>query len=185
MRLFLLLALALPVQAQDFRGYSTVNQILQERLIRPGADFELGQFVGQNYEAGPNLLDLLGTYKTGGWGGSGFHNGDPNSLNMLLWHLLLSGLARDMGRICSDDQSVPYNDEILALVKRLCEWPAASAREDSLNAAFWTQTMGYDAPVDEYAEWRSFLDGLDASGAEAVEVIALTVLNNPYFLLRR
>jgi hypothetical protein len=175
--------------AEEFRGYSSVNQLLQERLMRPGSVFELGQFLGQRYSEGEsNLLDLMGTYKSGLWGSPGFKNGQPNALNMLLWHLVLSGLSQDMGRVCADEQKVEYSDEWLEVLKNICAAPQGHALGGDQLLQFWLAAMGYDAPRSEFEQWQAFVNApelVSLPRPEAVEWMSLALLNNPYFLLRR
>lgn len=176
------LARAASPGSSEFRGYVAVNRLLRERLFLPGSTFELGQFINQEYDpqAG-NLLDLLGTYKTG-FGVAGFRNGKPNALNMLLWHTLFAALARDIAGVCAGEPNV-FNPSFVARVRPLCAGPLAS---DDLFV-FWTALLGVDAPLEEYALWEAFAMSApmrEFQGADYVESLAVSVLNNPYFLLR-
>ena len=177
------------VGVSEFRGYIAVNRLLVDRLFNPGSKYELGSYVGQSYDSmSGNLLDLLGTYKTG-FGVGGFRNGRPNALNMLLWHLLFSELARDIARLCGGENALAFNPSFVATVQPLCAWPSGpAARTGTALLAFWMAIMGYDAPVEEYQTWETFALGqqmVGLQGAEAVEGLALSILNNPYFLLRQ
>ncbi len=47
--------------------------------------------------------------------------------------------------------------------------------------------MAFDAPLSEFQAWRVFWVSPEArglKGEEAVEWMILSILNNPYFLLR-
>ncbi len=171
----------------ELRGYVAINRAVNERLIKDGSYLELGTYVGQNYDMmSMNLLDLLGTYKAGS-AGARFRNGTPNSLNMLLWHLLLSGLARDLAKVCAGDASLPLSAEFTARLSPLCAWPQESAMTDAALLDFWLGLMAYDAPLTEFYEWKRFVTSGAMSGfrgAEAVEWLSLSILNNPHFLLR-
>jgi hypothetical protein len=171
----------------EFRGYVAVNRALNDRIMKDGSYLELGYYVGQSYDmTAMNLLDLLGTFKAGS-AGARFRNGSPNSLNMLLWHLLLSGLSRDFAKTCAGDTSLALSAEFAARLAPLCAWPQASAMTDAVLLDFWLGLIAYDAPLTEFYEWKRFVTSGAMSGfkgAEAVEWISLSVLNNPYFLLR-
>lgn len=170
----------------EYRGYVTVNRLLLERLFNPGVDFELGRSIGESYDPNTtNLLDLLGTYKTG-FGSTEFRNGRPNSLNILIWHLLLSEFSKDIGRICLGKNALTFNAEFVTSVSTICRWPDGPRTEEDLFK-FWTLIMDHDAPLSEFTQWETFAMSDEMSqfrGAEAVEWLALSALNNPYFLLR-
>ena len=176
---------AFSATSSEFRGYFSVNQILRERLFLPGTEFELGRYVAQSYSTlGGSLLDLLGTYKSSG---GKFNNGIPNALNMLLWHVLLSGLSADVGKICTREPTLDFTPTFVNSVLPLCNWPNGIARGEAVLLNFWLTVMSYDAPLTEYGEWKAFLADPEASfqGAEAVEWITLSVLNNRYLLLKQ
>jgi hypothetical protein len=178
--------LSVTATAAEFRGYVRINQTISDRLLEPGQSLELGQYVGQDYEyLYPNLLDLLGSYK-GITTSEDFRNGTPNALSMLLWHMLFSGLARDVSAICGGEMPKPFAPHFVAHVKPLCDWPADSARATPVLYEVWMDLMGYDAPTSEFEEWRRFMQSeamLTYQGAEAVEWVVLSTLTNPYFLL--
>src|SRR4051812_17883715 len=94
----------------EFRGYLRTNELIRERFMRPQSKFELGTYIGAEYDPfGLNLLDLLGTYKSG-FAGARFSNGTPNSLNMLIWHLILTKLAKDVAKLCNGEKVLDFND---------------------------------------------------------------------------
>ena len=178
---------AAPPSSAEFRGYTATNRTLSERLIERGHAFQGGVYLGEQYNPMTlNLLDLVGTYKSGS-AGERFKNGVPNSLNMLLWHLMLSGLSGDVSKICSGENAREFRIDFQERVRALCSWPAGASRADAVLFDYWLATMGYDAPLTEYQVWKEFALGpamADFQGAEAVEWLTLSILNNPYFLLR-
>lgn len=187
----LLLTLPVPAQATaagaaEFRGYMAANQLLRERVFEEGSEFQLGQYVGQSYHPmQTNLLDLLGTYKTGF--GGGFRNGKPNALNMLLWHLLLSEFSNDVAKACKGNSELDLNDAFLARLKGLCESTTGLRASQDVLFDYWLALMGHDAPVSEFREWERFVSTApmsDLRGAEAVEQATLSILNSSYFLLK-
>jgi hypothetical protein len=83
------------------RGYTEVNRIIHERIARTNG-FELGQYLGDN-SSQPSvgkLLALLGTYVGSSTDGD-YRNGDPNSVNTLLWYIALSQFAQDITDTCN------------------------------------------------------------------------------------
>lgn len=171
----------------EFRGYMKVNDLVRERLLQSGADFELSQYLGQSYDPfGTNLLDLLGTHKSGFAGGR-FRNGTPNSLNMLIWHMLFSKLATDVALLCTGEAALPFSSGFINAAVPFCEFPHRTADWDDQLFKLWLTVMNFDAPLSEYQEWRKFWVGPGAAGLrgpEALEWMVLSIVNNPYFLLR-
>jgi hypothetical protein len=128
---------------------------------------------------------LLGTWSTFG-SEHGFQNGTPNALSMVIWHVTLSGFARSMGASCQGLQ-MPLHPRFVAELRKLCAWPAAEAKADSVMMAFWLSLMGYDAPRTEYIAWRNFFltsSYKDRPASEAVSAMTLAILMNPHFLLQ-
>ncbi len=173
--------------AAEFRGYMKVNDLVRERLLERGSDFELSQYLGQSYDPfGTNLLDLLGTHKSGFAGGR-FRNGTPNSLNMLIWHMLFSKLATDVSLLCTGEAVLPFSVGFRKAAAPFCEFPFRMANWDDQLFTLWLTVMNFDAPLTEYQEWRKFWISPQASalrGPEALEWMVLSIVNNPYFLLR-
>lgn len=189
---FLLLVFPLIARAAgpgeaEFRGYVRTNTILRERLFKPGSNFELGAYVGQQYAGyGTNLLDLLGTQKNGFAGGR-FRNGIPNSLNMLIWHMLFTRLAGDVAKLCEGKNDLEFNDRLLGSVRPFCGYPEGRSDWEESLFQLWMTIMAFDAPLSEFQAWRVFWVSPEArglKGEEAVEWMILSILNNPYFLLR-
>ena len=62
----------------------------------------LGKYIGEN-RAEPSVsggvLSLLGTF-VGSDQDAQFRNGDPNSINMILWYLAFNGMAGDIAKHC-------------------------------------------------------------------------------------
>jgi hypothetical protein len=187
--LFSLSVFANGKSATPFKGYTEINRILMERVIGPG--FSLGTYLGEPYvEAQPGtLLELLGMYETGGLSG-GFANAVPNSLNTMLWALLLSGLADDIGGVCTGAVSKDWltlTPDFQDALMPLCDWPKASATSVVALKTYWDALMFYDAPESEFEVWETFAEEeakTNETAAVAVSRLTVAALLNPYFLLR-
>jgi hypothetical protein len=183
-----------------FRGYTAINQIIQERVAQDNG-FELGQYLDKVsvIPSSGDLLSLLGTYD-GSDTSSTFRNGDPNSINMLLWYIALDEFAADIASNCNSvTQNVPsgasgvsplvLNDDFLAALKPLCAWPDPSAKIDAVLYAFWSALLQYDAPPEEFQAWENFFLNepayQNASAASVISDMGLAALYNPYFLLEQ
>jgi hypothetical protein len=171
----------------EFKGYFLINSTLKQRLMKPNSTFDLSEYVKEAppMEFGFSLMDLLGTYKGSGTSGK-FKNGSPNPTNMLLWHVLLSGFAADLASTCADAQALPLQEGFQQLMGQLCLWPEESAKTESNLLSFWIFMMGYEADQHEYEIWRNFILSKygTASSSQTLQAMTLTILNNPYFLLR-
>lgn len=171
----------------QYRGYVMINRILRERMFEPKSGFELGYYVGQSYRAqGSNLLDLLGTYKSAS-ASDKFRNGEPNAINLVIWHLVFAGIAKDIAQTCTGARPLDFTDEFVSRVRALCAWPERTSQSDAILLDFWLGIMSYDAPLSEFYEWKAFAHSPEMAalkGPMAVEMLAMSVLNNPYFLLR-
>ena len=180
-------AMAAGPGAAEFRGYVKVNDLVRERLLESGSNFELSLYLGQNYDPfGTNLLDLLGTHKSGFAGGR-FRNGTPNSLNMLIWHMLFSKLATDVSLLCTGEAALPFSVGFKNAAEPFCEFPYRATNWDDQLFTLWLTVMNFNAPLSEYEEWRKFWLSPSAAnlrGPEALEWMVLSIVNNPYFLLR-
>ncbi len=178
------------------RGYAKINQIIHERIAEENG-FELSQYLDKN-EVVPSdgdLLTLLGTYH-GPDTNSTYQNGDPNSINMLLWYIVLDEFAFGIAVTCYSINSHQFGDptyplilktDFLAALKPLCQWPAASAQTDDVLYGFWSALVGFDAPPEEFQSWKQYFQTETSyQTAPMTSVIAemvLAALYNPYFLL--
>lgn len=171
-----------------FRGYAAIEQTVTDRLLADGTGFSFRRYLKSTdtkVEA-KALLDLLGTYDETS-GSDQFKNGDPNSVNMLLWQLLLEAMGQELSLRCSHTGTLHLNPVFQAAIDPLCQWPAPSAKTDSALRGFWTAVMGYDAPEEEFLAWEQFALTSSYAGkpaAEAVPILFFLVAYNPYFLLR-
>ena len=110
----------------------------------------------------------------------------PNALNMTIWHVALSGFAKAVGQSCTTPR-LAFHPRFIATLHKLCAWPAAEARDESVLLEFWTSVMGYNASEDEYVAWRDFFLREYASqpAAEAIAAMTFAITMNPSFLLHK
>jgi hypothetical protein len=77
---------------------------------------------------------------------------------------------------------------LLQLLAPIRSWPQSSARSDAVLLPYWRALLQYDAPDEEYASWKTFVQTSPQiarlpAGA-FMSAITLAALYNPYFLLR-
>ncbi|MBK8201474.1 MAG: hypothetical protein IPK68_03840 [Bdellovibrionales bacterium] len=168
------------------------NRLIKERFLQEGVSFELSRYLGEEYVdpslgvfTGTNLIDLLGGYQGSGYN-SRFNNGEPNSLNMLLWYLILKEFSKEIGSVCIQSDALPLNAAYAQAAQALCSWPPGKESEKILTQ-YWLVAMGFEAPLEEMAPWMELAQS-EAAGLwrsdEALEKLTFAILFNPYFLLR-
>jgi hypothetical protein len=176
----------------EFRGYVAINRLIRERFLQDGASFELSSYLGEEYVdpslgvfTGTNLIDLLGGYQGSGHN-SRFNNGEPNSLNMLLWYLILKEFSKKIGSVCIQSDALPLNAAFVQAAQALCSWPPGKESQKLLSR-YWIVAMGFEAPLEEMVPWVELALSEDARvwrNDEALEKLTFAILFNPYFLLR-
>jgi hypothetical protein len=177
------------------RGYTTINRLLKERVVQPDG-FELGQYLGEAESvaepAQGRLLSLLGTYVGAGTDAQ-FQNGQPNSMNMILWYILLDHLADGVAANCPGAHPgaaarVRLRPRFAEALRRVCAWPSPDAKTPEALRGLWLELTAFDAPDQEFEAWRGFFvsspDYVRAPASRAVSALVLSALFNPYFLLR-
>lgn len=178
--------------AAQFKGYYPVDQLVVERLMLPGSDFKLGNYLGTGTGSDSSgttvtfpaeLVELLGVFKSDGVN-PGFRNGQPNGINVLLWYLLFDQLSTDVAGLCENKSPLPLNAEFRGDAMAVCTWPQTQAPE--VLQAYWLALMGYDAPETEFMAWRDQVvaNFSGKSGKEALYGMSMLAFMNPYFLLR-
>lgn len=172
----------------EYRGVSEIDGAIRTRMLKEGSSFSIRSYLGEF-----SLGELLGIFKSSG-GATLFINSKPNAANLVLYHLALRALARDVSEsVClssesSSSASLFLNEAFRTTVEVLCAWPAAAARSDGALEQLWLGIMDYDAPHSEFLEWKGFLqsNALDTmTGREAIRDAVFTALYNPHFLLRK
>ena len=174
----------------EFRGYAEVNKLIHERVAQENG-FELGQYLDKvsALPTSGDLLSLLGTFDVSD-PSSTFRNGDPNSINMLLWYIALDKFATDIASHCTMGLgTLILRDEFWAALKPLCAWPEPSAKTDAVLYLFWSALLRYDAPPEEFQAWKTFFIQepayQNASAQTVISEMGLSALYNPYFLLKQ
>lgn len=180
--------------AANFRGAIAIDRILRDRLMAEDSSFSLGpylsSFIGSRVSG---IAKLLG-YHAGEGTNAEFRNGKPNAVNMVLWHMALSDLARDIARQCAPGQNggtPPTQIELRPALKKalaaLCHWPAPRAQNAEAVGRLWNVVMADDAPNGEFEAFRSYALGETLRHAPAPKAVAHLItgmLLNPHFLIR-
>ena len=178
---FLMVPTLASAQISKFKGWASVNRELTARIAPSGVEFEM-----EKYIPATGLEQLLGTWNSFGAEHS-FKNGLPNPLNMLIWQVALKSVSGVMGRACSSTQ-IRYHQKFVAILQKLCTWPAATAKDQDVLMDFWLSLMGYNAPESEFTAWQEFFTTSSYKNRkpdETIEAMAFAIFMNPYFLLNR
>lgn len=169
----------------EYRGSLLLSQILGERLNEGGGAIPLHSFVG-----GDDMLALLGSVSTVD-GVSRFQNGNPNTINVLLYSVLFRSVANILfAQVCQGDFSNP--DFIVSLKAKekllpLCSWPAPEARSDAVLEGIWITLLSYDAPRAEELSWADFMRSKEIAipAEKAFSDAIYTAFMNPHFILQK
>jgi hypothetical protein len=174
----LLMSASAHAQDPQLKGLAALSRELSSRIAPRESPIELDIFVPAD-----GLDDLTGTWSNFGTEHK-FQNGTPNPVNIVIMQAALSGFAASLSESCVTPQ-LPLHPRFLGILKKLCKWPAASAKADAVMEDFWVSIMGYDAPVEEHGAWRSFMrrEYGDRPAAETIEAMTLAITMNPYFLM--
>ena len=176
----------------EFKGIVATNKILNTRLFKQGGNFQFD--VSLYLDRQTSLIELLGVYSNIG-PLNDFRNGTPNSLNMLLWNLVFSGLSKDIAESCGTPQlviegsiKIDYNQSFAERLGALCKGPVLDLKNEESLLNFWWSVEGFDAPREEYLAWRDFFMSpqspyANAPSKEAIQAMLKTMFLNPYFLL--
>ena len=182
--------------AKYLNTYEDVLNTLKSRIFITEAEINLAKYVEKQYAPDdvlsvykPSLLDLLPAYSGDGLG-FGLKNATPNAVNMLLWHIILDGIARDLSRVCVSASPKPpifgaeyFQESLLNLINHFCD--ESPLRRDQLSS-LWQQIVSYDADDSERQRWLNFATGpeLNMERRKVVYEILFSALYNPYLLLR-
>ncbi len=168
-------------QESELKGFRKISLELSNRIAPHNQILPLNQFV-----PAPGIEALLGTWLTFA-NDHVYHNGNANPANMMIWNVIASQFADNMGQSCIQPK-MTFNSEFLASLNSLCAWPQAAAKSEEAMTGYWLLMMGYDAPEDEFLAWRDFFlksDYASKSGTEAVKAMSFAILMNPYFILEK
>ena len=90
-----LLAQAGLTQSAQYKGWETISRELSVRMAPKDKPFNLDKFLPVD-----SMDELLGTWSTFGTEHT-FRNGVPNALNLMIWHVALSGFSQAVGQSCT------------------------------------------------------------------------------------
>ena len=181
----------------SFKGYQLIDQQAFERIYNRTDTFtELGLVIGERSGfgpfGGPSLLDLLGIYPNGNNDGE-MVNGDPNSMNTMLYFLLFDKMASSIVFHCSilEDPvaTLNYNPNFMSSMYYFCRTKLEDAPPGDPNFLYyienlWMQLMGFEAPEEEYLAWKEYLTTTTFESAEDRYYQALiSIFMNPYFFI--
>jgi hypothetical protein len=172
-------------QSARLRGPDQIEEILTERMTGTAHPFTFIRYMGAMDFRSANLVrSLLGVHLIS----SGPISATPNSVNMLLWQMVLSGLADQLQANCDASGGMFLQPKFQAALAKICAWPEPAAQSKATMLEFWQALMSYDAPPEEFESWRNFFlasDYANRPAHEAVAAMALAVMYNPYFLLEQ
>lgn len=167
-------------QTSQFRGWAAVWNDLSVRIAPRNAPIDAKRFLPSD-----EMDELLGTWSTFGAEHT-YRNGVPNSLNMLIWQVALSGFAEALAQSCTSP-GLNLHETFISTLRKLCTWPAETASSEDVMQAFWLAIMGYSATIDDFAAWRDFFRSSYAKrpAAETIKAMTLAITLQPSFLLHR
>lgn len=185
----------------SYKGYAAISNALASRLVEPGTSFDLAYYLDGSDSGGfmfpGELFKLLGSYQSDGLR-SDFQNGQPNGINLLVWHLALSGLGDELGLQCVVPPVLPapagsHPPIVLQLapknaVKGLCGFAGLTEGQRAIALdALWRTLTGWELPESERLAWLEWAKSPELSTLRPEELLsALTeaALFNPHLLLR-
>lgn len=170
-----------------FRGRYETERILSSRVLKNIQTDFLHFYLGN-----ASLASLLGQHYGEGLE-SGFNNGYPNALTMLVWQIVMQGFAADLASVCEHPFSVSRIDNVspkfVELLLPVCHWPEGNATSDAALSPLWQQLLQYDAPLSHYESWKKYFVEQRVSKEEkslnVVTDMIFAALYSPYFLLER
>jgi hypothetical protein len=177
-----------PSAAANFRGYAAVQDDLYAKLIAADTPFELYDYLGKN---GEELSKLVG--RPDGFGVTlDVRNAKPNAMNVIVWRMMLRGLANDLAASCPGSHLTPamtpkitLNAQATGVVMALCAWPTV---DDKALGDAWDLTIGYLAPAKSRAAWIQYAHSSDLQSRradDALPLLWLGALLHPAFLLEQ
>ena len=183
-----------------YKGYAVISNALASRLVEPGTIFDLAFYLdgagSSEFVFRGELFKLLGSYQSDGLR-SDFQNSQPNGINLLVWHLALSGLGDDLGKSCimppvtdpaATHPPLALRPQVLATIRAVCTLASSSDAQRSLTLdTFWRTLTGWELPETERVAWLEWARSPELNALkpeEAVSALAEAALFNPHMLLR-
>lgn len=142
--------------ASPLKGYKSIRQTVRERIV-DDADFELVKYlqdVKQSTDGG-SILPLLGGFEGRGTTMSN-QSAIPGPMNMLLWFVVVDGLAHDMADHCTDSEDlVPLKERVQTAIKNICD---LSLDTSSSAGELWNLLVKQDQSEFQKNTWLEFLN---------------------------
>lgn len=169
----------------SYKGLAAIESALKTRVFPNDTYFSLGNYLGENNEAG--LPSLLGTYD-GRPGSSSLQNAAPNAVNTMLWQIVMEGAAVSISFNACAASASTLEAHLKQTAKTICDWPLGSPDRTKTLQEFWLDLMRYDAPKAEMDAWIRHVSTADTpfaalQGQALVKDLTQSILMNPYFLL--
>ncbi len=154
-------------QVGQLRGFETMQKIIGSRIFKDG--FNLSSLISGS----DPLVQLLGDFENEGVDRK-YQNGDPNGLNIFLWHAMMDKLTNSLVADCDSDSSlennymahvsgleIPITDDLGYAMQRLCGLQAGDQFFDTNVelSLIWDSVMYYDASQEHFKDWESFMQG--------------------------
>ena len=142
--------------ASPLKGYKAIRQTVRERIVNDSS-FELIKYLQDENQSsgGGSILPLLGGFEGRGTTMSN-QSAIPGPMNMLLWFVVVDGLAKDAASHCGEATDlVPLKEKVQAAVKRICDVsvdPTESAED------LWYLLVKQDQTEFQKNIWLEFLD---------------------------
>ncbi len=138
------------------RGYKAIRQTVRERVI-DDTSFELIKYLQDSSQStsGGSILPLLGGFEGRGTTMSN-QSAIPGPMNMLLWFVVIDGLAQDVAKHCQETENlVPLKEKVQLAVRGICDIsldPTDSAKE------LWEVLVKQDQSEFQRNHWLELLN---------------------------
>jgi hypothetical protein len=170
--------------ATPLKGYKAIRQTVRERIVNDSSFEPIKYLQADNQNAGGSILALLGGYEGRGTTMSN-QSAIPGPMNMLLWFTIVDGLAKDVGKHCSDTENlIPLSERVQTAIKNVCDIsadPTESAKD------LWDFLVKQDQSELQKQLWLELLnkDHYKDDRISFVHDAFVAALFSPEFLARR
>ena len=138
------------------KGYKAIRQTVRERIVNDSS-FELLKYLQDPNQGNrsSSILPLLGGFEGRGTTMSN-QSAIPGPMNMLLWFVVVDGLAGEVANHCVEsDDKIPLNERVQTAVKNICDVsvdPTESAED------LWDLLVKQDQSELQKLMWLELLD---------------------------
>jgi hypothetical protein len=149
------------------KGYKAIRQTVRERIV-DDSSFELIKYLQDPNQGsgGGSILPLLGGFEGRGTTMSN-QSAIPGPMNMLLWFVVVDGIASEVANHCSDaEEKIPLKERVQTAVKNICDVsvdPTESAEDlwdllvkldqSELQKLMWLDLLNKDHYKDDRAAY--------------------------------